>query len=286
MPKGRKKTTPGQKQSITKNALKNFKAWDKQRADKTEKFERCKSKKYWFVSDKGTVVSFYKSEEPIFLHIETNKEGYKYIVTKENGRTKTHYIHRLQAESYNVYAYGKARKYKSLNGLEVHHTEADKRNEPGSEEILEPGTHDELFDKRKIPGINAPASEHYEYMQRVAKVVEENTPDQAVIVFPGTGIVNGEETKDLTQVVYADDFPGVKEHVNQAVNFKTSLKGLYALYVPLTDKDRDLYKQLVETPGEEEKLNAYVLDKYKMFKLKAFDMTYKNIELRVTIIDN
>ena len=48
MARGRKKTTPGQKQSITKNALKNFKAWDKQRTDKTEKFKRCKNKKYWF----------------------------------------------------------------------------------------------------------------------------------------------------------------------------------------------------------------------------------------------
>lgn len=285
MARGRKKTTPGQKQSITKNALKNFKAWDKQRTDKTEKFERCKSKKYWFVSDKGTVVSFYKSEEPIFLQIETNQDGYQYVVTKENGRTKTHYIHRLQAESYDVYAYGKARKYKSLDGLEVHHTEADKRNEPGSEEVLEPKTHDELFDKRKIPGINAVASEHHEYMQRIGKIVKENTPDQAVLVLPGTGIINGEETKDLTQVIYADDVPKVKELVNEALNFDSSLKGIYAQYVPLTDKDSDLYQQLIKTPGEEEKLNTYVFDNYKHFGIKCFDLTYKNIELRVTIIE-
>lgn len=215
---GRKKTTPGQKQSITKNALKNFKKWDKQRADKTETFRQCKSKKYWFVSDKGIVVSFYKTQEPIFLQIETNKDGYKYVVTKENGRTKTHYIHRLQAESYEVYAYGKARKYKSLDGLEVHHAEADKRNEPDSLQILEPGTHDKLFDKKIIPSISDDYSKHYEYTQRISKVVEENTPNQDVIVFPGTGIVNGEETKDLTQVVYADDFPGVTELANQALN--------------------------------------------------------------------
>ena len=286
MARGRKRTTPGQKQSITKNALKHFKAWDNTRTDKTEKFERCKNKKYWFVSDKGTVVSFYKSEDPIFLQIKTNDDGYNYVVTKENGRTKTYYVHRLQAEAYDVYAYGKAKKRKSLNGLEVHHTEADKRNEPDSLQILEPKTHDKLFDKRTIPDFNADTSEHFEYGQRVLKIVEENTPDQAVIVFPGTGMVNGQETKDLTQVIYADDVPGVTELVNDALNFSQSLKGFYILYKPIKDTDRTLYKKLLETPGEEKKLNSYVLDKYKNYGIKEFDLEYKDIELRVTIINN
>lgn len=281
---GRRKTTPGQKQSITKNALKHFKAWEKQRADKTENFRQCKSKKYWFVSDKGTVVSFYKSEEPIFLQIETNKDGYKYVVTKENGRTKTHYIHRLQAESYDVYAYGKARKYKSLDGLEVHHAEEDKRNEPDSLEILEPGTHDKLFDKKTIPSISADYSKNYEYMQRISRVVEENTPNQAVIVFPGTGIVDGTETKDLTQVVYADDFPGVKELVKGALENLNNLKGRYVLYVPETDKDRDLYKKLLETPGKAEELEKFVIGIYNRTNESKFFTSFDEVNMFVQFI--
>lgn len=216
----RTKTTPGQKQSITKAAVRNFKMWDAQREDKTETFRQCKNKKYWFVSDghPGTVVSFYKRAEPKFLKIETNESGYHYVVTKEHNRTKTYYIHRLQSEVFEVYAYGNARNYNSLNGLEVHHTEADKRNTPDSEEILEPGTHDALFNKKTIPGMSDPDQKHFEYMERIAKIVQENTPDQAVIVFPGTGIVDGEETKDLTQVIYADDVPGVTDLVNQAID--------------------------------------------------------------------
>lgn len=279
----RKKDTAGKKQSKSKAAARNFRVWNEQREDKTEVFKQCKHNKQWYISDKGTVISFSeKRTEPLYLTIHTNKDGYKYVV----GDT-SYYIHRLQADAFKeVYRYGKARKSKTLNGFEVHHAEADKRNEPGSLEVLESGTHDELFDKRKIPGINDDSSSHFEYMERVAKVVEENTPNQNVIVFDGTGIVNGEETKDLTQVVYADDFPGVTELVNQAKNFNSSLKGLYALYVPLTDKDRELYKQLLETPGEEEKLNAYVIDKYKGYNVKVFDLNYKNIRLRVNIIDN
>lgn len=285
MAKGRKKNTPGKNQSITKKAAKNFKAWNEKREDKTEVFARCKTVKYWYVSDKGTVISFHDSEEPVYLKIHTNKNGYKYVTTKKSGAKGTQYIHRLQAEAFNVYAYGNAKR-RSLDGLEVHHAEADKRNEPGSEEILEPTTHEALFNKKNVPGINDAESEHYEYMETVAEIARENTPDQAVVVFPGTGVVNGEETKDLTQAIYADDFPGVTELINHAIESINSSKSLYALYEPVSDKDRDLYGQLLKTPGEEEKLNAFVLDKYKIYGIKKFDLIYENIELKVTILSN
>lgn len=222
---GRKKATRGDNISITKNALKYFKIWDSQRTDRTVSFKQCKDKKYWFVSDNGIVVSFYKRTEPLFMQIETSDTGYKYIVTKDkDNRTKTYYIHRLQAEAFDVYAYGKkARKRTSLSGLEVHHAESDKRNKPESLEILEPEIHDALFDKKNVPSVFGDDKKNNEYMQKIAEISEEHTPNQSVVVFSGAGIVNGEETKDLTQVIYADDFEDAKEVIDRAT---------YELYKP------------------------------------------------------
>ena len=217
----RKKRTAAQMQSIIKEAMKNFKIWESSRNDRTEEFRQCKSIKYWFVSDKtpGTVISFYKSTEPKYLAINHNKSGRAFVVSGRGKNSKTHYIHRLQAEAFpdRVYRYGKAKNYKTLDGLEVHHIRGYKENNPDYEEVLEPVTHDKLFNRKTIPNICDDESKHLEYMQRVSKIAEENTPDQAVIVFSGTGIVNGVEVKDQDQAIYADDFPGVKEIVNQAI---------------------------------------------------------------------
>lgn len=167
--------------------------------------------------------------------------------------------------------------------MEVHHTEADKRNEPGSEEILEPGTHDTLFNKKTVPGINDDASKHHEYMERVSKIARENTPDQAVVVFPGTGIVNGEETKDLTQVIYADDMPGVTELVNQAIAALRTTPMMK--YIPETDEDSRLLEQLLKTPGEAEELDNFCADQYKRFYEKNYFIKYKGINIFVQILN-
>lgn len=274
---GRAKTTSGQKQSITKQAKKSFEIWNKNRNDKTEEFRQCKSVKYWFVSDKGTVISFYKRKEPLYLSIQETEQGYKFVSSSK--KPYTYYVHRLQAEAFDVYAYGKAKKRKTLDGLEVHHMEGNKINDPNSEEILEPETHEKLF--KNVPGINDDDSKQIEYMQRISKIVQENTPNQSVVVFSGTGIKEGKEVKDLTQVIYADDFPGITKIVEDALNkLKTES---YILCVPETEKDRELYKKLLETPGESEKLNQLIRNLYREMNKKNFSLTYQGISLTVTI---
>lgn len=281
-----KKRTAAQKQSITKQAQKNFKIWEGSRTDRTEEFRQCKSIKYWFVSDKGVVVSFYKSTEPKYLEIKYNESGRAFVVSGRGKNSITHYIHRLQAEAFpdKVYRYGKAKDYKTLNGLDVHHTKGYKVNEPEHEEVLEPSTHSKLFDKKTIPNISDDESKHLEYMQRVAKIAEENTPNQAVVVFSGSGIVNGVETKDLEQVIYADDFQGVKEFVEQAKS--TLFATNFIKYEPETDEDKKAFQELMKEKEEAKKLEEYVVGIYKITKEKMFTTTYKNINLIIQFIIN
>ena len=284
MPRG--KRTPGKTQSITKKAVKNFHIWNEQREDKSEEFRQCKKIKYWFVSDRGNVISFYNSEEPKYLKIKYNENGRAFVVSGRGENSITHYIHRLQAEVFKVYAYGKARK-KTLAKLEVHHQEGHTVNRPDALEILEPNTHNELFNKKNVPGMSDNASEHIKYMQTVGKIVEENTPNQAVVVFSGTGIVKGEETKDLTQVIYADDFPGVNDIVNQVKN--ELVTNNYVKSIPETEKDRKALTDLMEQPGELEKLEEYISKMANLSQEPMFYTNYKGINLiieRITMISS
>lgn len=268
----------GTKQSITKRARKAFTEWDKQREDKEEIFKQCKSVKYWFVSNKGRVVSFYKGE-PVFLQINSHPTGYKYVVTHKKNQKTTQYIHRLQAEAFGVYAYGKAGKKKSLDGLEVHHIEPNKKNEPELLEILDPDTHEILFNKARVPVLGDNFSKTYEYMNSIAKIAEEQTPDQIVVVFSGAGVKDGEITQDLTQVVYADDVQGVEELATQAL--EASKPKLYISVTPQTPEDAKLLEEILQTDGEQEKLEHFAVTQLKRFGLLQFTIGYKGMTAQV-----
>lgn len=279
---GRKRTKE-ETEKLIEQAKQNFEKWNSNRKDKKLKFGQCKSVGYWFVADDmDVVVSFYKSTEPEYLKIHYTEDGRAYVVSGRGHNSKTHYIHRLQAEAFpkRVYAYGNAKDYESLDGLEVHHTDGRTKNRPECEEILEKKTHSVLFDKRTTPKISDVDSKHFEYMNKVAKIVEENTPEQTVVVFTGSGIVNGVETKEHTQVIYADDMPGVKELEKQALD----LKGVFIKYEPETVEDSRLYRQLLLTDDEAEKLEKFVMGIYKRTKEPRFFTSYQGINLMINFI--
>lgn len=266
-----------------KQAETMFKIWYENRPNKSIDYAQCKSVPYWFVADKGEeVLSFYDTKAPRKLSINYNEHGRAFVVSGRSVASKTHYIHRLQAEAFpeRVYAYGKAKEYDSLDGLEVHHIEGYEKNEPEYEEVLERHTHKVLFDKRIVPNVYDEYSKQFEYMEKVLDIVNANTPEQTVVVFSGSGLVNGKETKDLGQTIYANDMQGVDELAAKAIKFK----GNYIMYIPESTDDRAAYKKLLNTPGEAEKLESFVIEINQNTKQSDFYTTYNGINLFVKFL--
>lgn len=277
--------TDAEKQYINETAQMNFMKWNEQRDNKCEEYRQCNIKKYLYISDKETVISFYKREKPRFLKIQVERNGYKYIKVKDNDKQKKLYIHRLMAEAFpeRVYVYGNARQ-KELPQNDVHHIIKSKPNEPEQLEVLEPTTHHALFDMSNVSSTITTDSKDIKYMDTVSKIANENTSDQAVVVFTGAGIVNGKETEDLMQAIYADDYLGVNEFVEKAKNKLNEVDGKYKLIImPENEIDRKLFGQLLNTCGEYEKLVEHVRLLVNASNITSFYTTYNNINFVVHI---
>ena len=117
-------------------------------------------------------------------------------------------------------------------------------------------------------------------MERVLDIVKENSPEQTTIVFSGSGLVDGEETKGLDQAVYADDMQGVDALTTSTKN----LKGEFIIYEPESETDRVAYKKLLSIPGEAEKLERFVTEINRNTKEPVFFTVYSGVELLVRFI--
>ena len=274
---GRTKLTSGQKQSKTKAAKRAFNEWYPTRPDKTEEYRRCKTVPYWFVSNKGNVKSFENPSNPIDIIQYSNSNGkYRYVSTHRTGVQTTQYVHRLMADvGFHVPTFGKAKNRKSLKGLEVHHTEADKRNEADALQILTPKAHGLL---NHISTDNSPEKE-IKYLKKISATVRNEAPDQAVVITSGKGISidsdTGIETSidGLTQRFFTADDPGFNEfieQVKQAVQAQTPTVTTLNLYTH-SKEDLQALKALISNTEKRETLIRLLINAINNYDLKIFE---------------
>lgn len=272
---GRTKLTSGQKQSKTKAAKKAFNEWYPTRPDKTEEYRRCKTVPYWFVSNKGNIKSFEDPSNPIDINQYSN-DKYKQVSASKYGVKTTQYVHRLMAEvGFHVPTFGKAKNRKNLKGFEVHHTEADKRNEADALQILTPKAHGVL---NHIPTDNSPEKE-IEYLKKISATVRNEAPDQAVVITSGKGISVASDTgietpiDGLTQRFFTADDPGFNEfieQVKQAVQAQTPTVSTLNLYTH-SKEDSQALKALISNTEKRETLIRLLINAINNYDLKIFE---------------
>lgn len=279
---GRTKQTSGQRQSKTKAAIRAFNDWYPTRPDKTEEYRRCKTVPYWFVSNKGNVKSFENPSKPIDI-IQHNNGKYKYVSTHKPRVPSTQYVHRLMAEvGFHVPTFGKAKNRKTLKGLEVHHTEADKRNEADALQILTPKAHGLL---NHIPTDNSPEKE-IEYLKKISATVRNEAPDQAVVITSGKGISVASDTgietpiDGLTQRFFTVDDPGFQNLIEQV---RSQLRRTPKIEI-VEAKDIDELKVLMENLEKREKLKTLISTAIQQNpELQLFAIDFEGIELRISL---
>lgn len=249
---------------------------------------------YWFVSDRGNLLSV-KKDRIRWLNknkrSNSEKISYKFMEKLENG-TKNRNIeaHNLVGLVWGAEPFGLAAELLEEKGLDafgvnnkekpmvqgdhVNGNETD--NSPGNIQFVTDDIHVLIGN---APGYENTGAAHYKHMQKLGKVMEKENPSKTTVVF--TGDVCDSKTGNWSRTgghpIFATDKLQMSEDVMK--------QSLYAMYIPSTE-GRQAYEELLKTPGEEEKLNVYTLNIYKNFKEKAFYMVYKNIELSVLIIDN
>lgn len=250
--------------------------------------------KYWFVSEKENVLSL-KDDKIVWLHKNrrkgSNKISYKFVLRKdeETSQTKNIEAHNLVALVFDSNVFGLAKKLIDEKGLEAfgansstepvvqgdHMNGDDTNNSPDNIQLVTDNAHKIVGN---APAHNAPNSAHYKHMQKLAKLAEDENPNGITVALTGDvyDTKTGTWSRTGEHAIFSTDSLKISSDCLKKVP--------YVACIPLNEKSSDLYTKLMKIPGEEEKLNAYVVDKYKKFGLTAFDMVYKDMELNVTII--
>lgn len=279
---GRTKLTSGQKQSKTKAAKKAFKEWYPTRPDKTEEYRQCKTVPYWFVSNKGNIKSFEDPSNPIDIN-QYSKGKYKQVSASKYGVKTTQYVHRLMAEvGFHVPTFGKAKNRKNLKGFEVHHTEADKRNEADALQILTPKAHGLL---NLIPTDNSPEKE-IKYLKKISATVRNEAPDQAVVITSGKGISVASDTgietpiDGLTQRFFTVDDPGFQNLIEQV---RSQLRRTPKIEI-VEKKDIDKLNILMKDPEKCEKFKNFISVAIQYYPdSKSFETEFEGIKLIIRL---
>lgn len=184
----------GTKQRITKQAQKAFKEWDKNRtpieienstevfqAADDEEFRQCSEVKYWYVSNKSNVISFYNPSRPRYIQTfkDKSKRGReRFTHGKDNWMS-----YELVARTFDVYTFGKAKK----GNAEAHHVRSfdytkgrEYNDDPEFLEWVLEYVHDFLTYIQGHP--NEPTVKN---MECLAHIAEKEAPGEAVIVTDG-----------------------------------------------------------------------------------------------------
>lgn len=196
--------------------------------------ERKTFPKYWFVSNKGNLLSVY-GDKIIWLHKnprnKDEKGSYKYLIKTEEqqGKIKSIETHNLTGLVFNsesfglaeellktkgVYAFGV--KNKGSDTVQGHHKDGNhENNNPNNIKFVTDKVHI-LLDS--VPSPDAGAEEYLEFMQKFGEIAEKENPNDFTVLFPGqsynTKTKQWNETKDC-DIVATKEIAVTQNFINE-----------------------------------------------------------------------
>lgn len=249
----------GTKQRITKQAQKAFKEWDKNRtpikkenstelfqAADDEEFRQFPEVKYWYVSNKGNVISFYNASEPKLISVweDPGKHGRK----RYRGRWMSYEV---VARAFDIYAFGKAKKGKA----EIHHERSFDYSKDGAYnddpkflEWVSEGVHNFLTYIQAHQ--NESITENMEWLKKLAK---KEAPGEAVIAIDGG--------KDYT-AIFSMSNEKIMEIIKQSPDYE-KICNLYQIEKALTN--------IINMVGYE----YFIESKYILFAFPNYTYIYR-----------
>ena len=155
--------------------------------------------KYWFISNKCNLISIENGKPKWIEGYKKNKTGkcYKYIIHENDTfQRKNIEAHNLVGLVFNSEVYGKAKELLEQDGVfsfgvknnaklsnTGHHKDSNRgNNAPNNIQIITNRVHT-LLDT--IPNHNASEEKQIEYMQKIGKILEQEEPHKATIIFTG-----------------------------------------------------------------------------------------------------
>lgn len=200
--------------------------------------------KYWFVSDKGNVISFYH-DKPVWIKKNQRESGsccYKFMAEKEDGSIglKNIEVHDLVALVFDSYVYGQAKNLleadgiyafgvhsKESNAVQGHHINSDHEdNKPKNIQLVTSDVHKLLH---SAPTDEADDEKVREWEKAAVHILSNEEPDRISLVFLGECYINGHKVQTNDRSVHALDrikftergrfeFNAMMQAMNEALN--------------------------------------------------------------------
>lgn len=178
--------------------------------------------KFWFVSNKGNLISVCKNKL-VWVHKNKRDDSgryfYKYTVTTDQGESVAKNIeaHNLVWLVFDVEAFGQAEQKLQEKGVyaigirtaeggnvQGHHIDSDSQNNnPSNGKFVTSRVHT-MFDTVPAPGATADA--RHKFMERFGKIMDLENPEGITVYFPGqsynmkTGEWTTDKSNDITSV--------------------------------------------------------------------------------------
>ena len=232
---------------------------------------RSQMPRYWFVSNKGNLVSV-KRNKPVWIKLQGDvRKEYRIASNETNGWEKDKPIcnYDLVALVFGSYAFGKACEFLEKKGVWAigkgkmmvngHHllgfanleTQEDVNDYTKIEFVTE-YIH-QLF--QMVPDLNSDEKKYQVFMKELVKRVSEEVPNKAVIFFDGYGIQNGKIVNGLEQAIY--EMP-VGQPIIFANGHAEELFGAYSAVCELLKKHAEEH-HLIFFPFEFNQYQMHVL---------------------------